>query len=84
MVTDLFKIETDAKLAASDNYHETALECGLVQFHCQGYKDGWYKETVEALNKAVKSLYPRSDFVAAPRPSTKTYLVLTVRFRSTL
>ena len=33
MVTGLFKIETDAKLAASDNYHKTAMEHGLVQFH---------------------------------------------------
>ena len=31
-VTDVFKIETQAKLAASDDYHKTALDCGLVQF----------------------------------------------------
>ena len=49
------------KLAASDDYHKTALDCGLVQFHCQGYKDGWYQETCEALNTAVKSMDADSD-----------------------
>ena len=42
MVTDLFMIETNAKLAASNNYHETALELGLVRHHMQGYRDGSY------------------------------------------
>ena len=60
-VTDVFKIETQAKLAASDDHHKTALDCGLVQFHCQGYKDGWYQETCEALNTAVKSMDADSD-----------------------
>ena len=57
MVTDGIMIEINAKLAASDNYHGTALELGLVRVHMQGYRDGSYEETMEATNKAIKELY---------------------------
>ena len=54
MVTDLFMIETKAKLAASDKYHETALELGLVRCHIQGFRKEKYEDTVEALNRIIK------------------------------
>ena len=56
MVTDLFTMQTKTTLSASGNYQETALELGLVRVHMQGYRDGSYDETIEAINGTIKEL----------------------------
>ena len=57
MVTDLFTMQTKTTLSASGNYQETALELGLVRVRMQGYRDGSYDETIEAINGTIKELY---------------------------